>query len=127
MYQKITIVGNLGNKPELRFTSAGTEVTTLNVATNRKYNDQTETAWFSVSVWGKQAVNCSQYLDKGSQVLVEGRLIPGEDGNPETFQRKDGSWGSSFKVSAREVKFLGGSGQTQSYDRQPETSDDIPF
>ena len=81
MYQKIVIVGNLGRDPEMRYTPSGQPVTNLSVATNRKWTsaDGTpgeETIWFRVSVWGKQAETCNQYLSKGRQVLVEGRLRP---------------------------------------------------
>ena len=106
MYQSITIVGNLGKEPTLRYTPKGTAVTDFSVATSRKYNDKDETTWFRVSVWGAQAEACNQYLKKGSKVLVVGRLTPGDDGNPKSFERKDGSWGASFDVNANEVKFL---------------------
>jgi len=112
MYQKIVIVGNLGRDPEMRFTPSGVAVTNLSVATNRVYTNNNgeqvkETIWFRVSVWGKQAEACQQYLSKGRQVLVEGILQGDEGGNPRTFQRKDGSWGASFEVRADTVRFIG--------------------
>ncbi|MBE7550194.1 MAG: single-stranded DNA-binding protein [Anaerolineales bacterium] len=111
MYQKLTIVGNLGSDPEMRYTPSGQAVTNFRVATNRKWvgNDgqpQEETTWFRVTVWGKQAETCNQYLSKGRQVLVEGRLKPeiniwtGQDGKPH----------GSYEVTAYEIKFLGGRG-----------------
>ena len=106
MYQKLIIIGNLGRDPEQRFTPNGDPVTTFSVATSRKYGDKDETTWFRVSVWGKQAESCNQYLHKGSKVLVEGRLRPDESGNPTVFQRKDGSWGASYEVTAENVRFL---------------------
>ncbi len=114
MYQKIIIVGNLGRDPEMRYTPQGTPVTNLSVATNRKWTgaDGTpgeETIWFRVSVWGKQAETCNQYLSKGRQVLVEGRLRPDPaTGGPRIWTRQDGTAGASFEITALTVKFLGG-------------------
>ncbi len=102
MYAKIIIIGNLGGNPEQRFTPNGDPVTTFSVATSRKYGDTDETTWFRVSVWGKQAESCNTYLTKGSKVLVEGRL----KAEPTVYQRKDGTWASSYEVTAETVRFL---------------------
>jgi len=102
MYQKLIIIGNLGREPETRYTPAGEPVTAFSVATSRKFGDKEETTWFRVNVWGKQAESCSQYLHKGSKVLIEGRLKPG----PEVYQKKDGTWGASYDVTAETVRFL---------------------
>ena len=72
MYQTIILIGNLGKDPEMRFTPSGQPVTTLSVATNRRYNGQNgqpvkETTWFRVTVWGKQAESCNEFLHKGSR------------------------------------------------------------
>ena len=115
MYQKITIVGNLGRDPEMRFTSKGKAVTSFSVATNRRYTNNNgekieEVTWFRITVWGAQAESCNEYLSKGRPVLVEGRLIPDpETGCPKVFKRKDGSYGSSFDINAQKVRFLPGS------------------
>ena len=109
MYQKLIIVGNLGNDPEMRYLPNGTAVTSFSVATSRRAGDKDETTWFRVSVWGKQAETSNQYLAKGRKVLVEGRLVPDLDtGGPKTFTRRDGTVGTSFEVSAENVKFLSG-------------------
>ncbi len=118
MYQKIIIVGNLGRDPEMRYTPDGTPVTTLSVATNRKWSNSDgsqseETTWFRVTAWRRTAEVAAQYLTKGRQVLVEGRLTPDkETGGPRVWQRQDGSWGASFEVTADTIKFLGGRGET---------------
>jgi len=118
MYQKLIIIGNLGRDPEQRFTPDGTPVTTFSVATSRKYGEKDETAWFRVSVWGKQAESCNTYLSKGSKVLVEGRL----KADPTVYQRKDGTWASSYEVTAESVRFLTAKGA------QVESTDlDVPF
>jgi single-strand DNA-binding protein len=106
MYHKLIIVGNLGRDPELRFSQDGNPVTTLSVATSRKYKDKDETTWFRVIVYGKQAESCNQYLTKGSKVLIEGRLMPNEKGEPRTYQDKAGVWRASFDVTAENVRFL---------------------
>lgn len=122
MYQKLIIIGNLGRDPELRFLPDGTPVTTFSVATSRKAGEKDETTWFRVTVWNKQAESCNQYLHKGSKVLVEGRLSPGTDGGPKVFQRKDGTWGASYEVTAETVRFLTPKGE------QVESVDlDVPF
>jgi single-strand DNA-binding protein len=66
-----------------------------------------ETTWFRVSVFGKQAEACAQYLKKGSLVLVEGHLTPDKTtGGPKTFTRQDGTVGASFEIFANTVRFL---------------------
>ena len=139
MYHKVILVGNLGRDPEMRFTPSGQAVTNMSVATNRVYTGSDgqqvkETVWFRVSVWGKQAESCHQYLRKGRPVLVEGRLIADENGNPRVWSRQDGTSGTSFEVSAQTVRFLGGREEpgTPAGGEEPiaagmETEDEIPF
>ena len=117
MYHKLTIVGNLGNEPTMKYTTDGKAVTTFSVAAS---NRKDETVWFRVSVWGNQAETCNQYLRKGSKVLVEGALKADAQGNPRTYERKDGTWGASFEVVASAVKFLSGKDE-------PAVTDDVPF
>ncbi len=112
MYQQIIIVGNLGRDPEMRYTPSGTPVTSMNIATNRKYTGSDgqmvkETVWFRVSVFGKAAESCAQYLKKGGAVLVEGRLTPDKNtGGPRTYQRQDGTVAATYEVFANTVRFL---------------------
>ena len=73
MYHSLTIVGNVGREPEMRYTPSGQAVTSFSVATERKYTSGNgeqvkETIWFRVSTWGKQAEICKQYVKKGSKV-----------------------------------------------------------
>jgi single-strand DNA-binding protein len=137
MYQKITIVGNTGRDPEMRYLANGTAVTSLSVASNRKWTDKAtgeqkeETTWFRVSVFGNQAEAVNQYVTKGRQVLVEGRLNPDSaTGGPRLFTRQDGSVGSSYEVIADTVRFLGSNGNgngghaAAEYDAE---ADEIPF
>ena len=140
MYHTIIIVGNLGRDPEMRYTPGGQAVTNLSVATNRKYTGSDgqqvkETTWFRVSVWGKQAETCSQYLRKGSAVLIEGRLVPDPaTGGPKIWQGQSGP-GATFEVSANTVRFLSSRGEDDSghvgsgYSgtQMPAGDEEIPF
>ena len=115
-FHKITIVGNLGRDPEMRYTPGGQAVTNFTVASNRQYTASSgekvkETVWFRISAWGRQAETVNQYLKTGSQVLIEGRMTPDkESGGPRIWTRKDGSSAASYEVSADRVVFLSGRG-----------------
>ncbi len=114
MYHKIIIVGNLGADPEMRYTPTGQAVTNFRMATTRKWTNtdggqSEETIWFRITVWGKQAETVNQYLSKGRQVLVEGRLIPDKaTGGPKVWTGNDGKPHASFEVTAETVRFMGG-------------------
>ena len=117
MYQKITIIGNLGNDPEMKYMPDGTAVTSFSVATNRRWTDsrsgqpQDETTWFRVSVWRKQAETANQYLSKGKKVLVEGRLKPdAQTGGPRLWTRQDGTVAASYEITADNIVFLSAKG-----------------
>lgn len=106
MFQQLIIVGNLGNDPELRYTANGTPVANFNVATSRRWTDQQgkpqeETTWFRVSAWGKQAESVNQYLRKGRQVMVIGRVTA------RAYTAANGEARASLDVTAESIKFLG--------------------
>lgn len=106
---KVILVGNLGNTPEIRYTSGQTAVCQLRIATTERRKDQSgnwneHTEWHSVVVFGKTAENCSQYLSKGRQVYIEGRL------QTRKWQDKEGKDRYSTEVIANTVQFLGGKG-----------------
>ncbi len=119
-YQKVIIVGNLGRDPEMRYMPDGTAVTSFSVATNRRWTNQDgsqgeETVWFRVSVWRRQAEIAAQYLSKGRQVMVEGRLQPDKaTGGPRIWTGQDGTPRASFEITADRVVFLGGRGDASS-------------
>lgn len=134
-YQSITIVGRLGKDPEMRYMPDGTGVTNFNVAVDVRVGQgqANETAWFRVSVWGKQAESANQYLAKGREVLVEGVL---RGVKPSVYQRNDGTWDATYEIKAHRVVFLGGRGgeDQAAYNAPPEASptgaatvDDMPF
>lgn len=132
---KVILVGNLGKDPELRHTPSGTAVCELRLATNEKWKDkqgnpQERTEWHQVVVWDKRAELCAQYLAKGRQAYVEGRL------RTRSWEDKEGNKRYTTEVIAQDVQFLGGrdgggsggGGSSQSYSGGgSEPDDDIPF
>ncbi len=105
-YNKMTIIGNLGGDPEMRYTPTGAPVTSFNVAVTERRrqadgNQQETTQWFRVSCWNKLAEIASQYLKKGMQVYVEGPLLVRE------FTGNDGQKRFSLDLTAREFQMLG--------------------
>lgn len=111
-YHQIIVVGNVGRDAEMRYTPSGQAVTSFSVATNREYTSGSgekvkETVWFRVNAWGKQAEACSQYVKKGMQVLVEGRLnADPTTGGPRIWTSQDGTARASFELNAGTVRFL---------------------
>jgi single-strand DNA-binding protein len=116
MFHKVVIIGNLGRDPELKYTASGDPVVSFSVASNRKWTNPDgsqgeETVWFRCTAWRKLAETINQYLSKGRQVYIEGRLQPDKaTGAPRVFQRQDGSSGASYEVLVDTIKFLGGPG-----------------
>jgi len=104
---KVIVVGNLGRDPELRYTPSGQPVASFSVATNERWNDrdgkpQERTEWHRIVVWGKQAENCANYLQKGRSVYIEGRLQTRE------WEDKEGQKRQTTEIVAQTVQFLGG-------------------
>lgn len=99
MYQSVTIAGNLGRDVELRYTKDGVAVANFSVAVNN-YKD--EVVWFRVAAWRETAEACSQYLQKGSKVLVVGTI------EASAWTDKEGNARASLELTARTVKFLSG-------------------
>jgi single-strand DNA-binding protein len=102
---KIMLIGNVGSDPEMRYTPNGKAVTSFRMATNYRYagsdgERREETEWFRVSVWGRQAESCNQFLSKGKRVYVEGRL------HSRSWEGQDGQMRTSLEVSANRVIFL---------------------
>ncbi|MEK7308778.1 MAG: single-stranded DNA-binding protein [Nitrospirota bacterium] len=104
MFNKIILVGNLTRDPEIRYTPNGTSVCNFGIAVNRKYKQgdevKEEVTFINIVVFGKQADTCGQYLNKGSSVLVEGRL------QERRWETEDGQKRSKFEVVAQTVRFL---------------------
>ena len=106
---KVILVGNLGRDAELRYTPGGASVAKFSIATTEIWNDkggqrQERTEWHNIDLWGKQAETLSEYLVKGKQVYIEGRLQTDEYTDKEGIKRK------STKVRCDRVVLLGGGG-----------------
>jgi single-strand DNA-binding protein len=103
MYNRIILIGNLTKDPELRYTPQGTPVASFRIAVNSKFKQsdgfREETLFIDVVTFGKQAETCSQYLNKGSAILVEGRL-------QERKWEAEGQQKSKVEVVAQTVRFL---------------------
>src|SRR6266511_2839131 len=139
---RVVVVGNLTRDPELRHTQSGMAVCSLRIAVNTRRKDPGTGEWgekpnyFDVTVWGNQGENCAQYLAKGRQVAIDGRLEWRE------WEAQDGSKRQAVEVVADSVQFLGGrmegetaaayvpAGATSQADADfgsSATDDDIPF
>ncbi|MBI5189552.1 MAG: single-stranded DNA-binding protein [Nitrospirae bacterium] len=126
-FNKVILIGNLTRDPELRYNPSGTAVANLSIAVNRRYKqgeeNREEVGYFDIVVFGKTAENCGQYLNKGSGILVEGRL------QQRRWETDDGQKRSKVEVVANTVQFMpkrqGGGGS----DAPDEMIDegDIPF
>jgi single-strand DNA-binding protein len=140
---KVLLIGNLGRDPEVRYLPSGNPVANFSIATSENYTDrngtkQDRTDWHNIVVYGKQAELCGQYLKKGRQVFVEGRI------SYRNYEAKDGS-GKRYvtDIVAQRVQFLGGragavadevgdfgggrGGQPGGGDLPPMDDEDIPF
>jgi single-strand DNA-binding protein len=107
---KVILVGNLGRDAELRYTPGGAAVATLNMATTETWNDksgqkQEKTEWHRVVFWGKVAESLTEYLTKGKQVYVEGRL------ETRQWNDKDGNKRYTTEIKGDKIVLLGGGGQ----------------
>jgi single-strand DNA-binding protein len=124
MSSSITIItGNLGRDVEMRYTPKGTAVCDFSVATK---NWKKETTWWKITAWGKLAETCNEYLKKGRLVQVVGEMVADERGNPKVYQKRDGTWGASFELTASKVDFLGGRPETQQVVDEVYGEDDVP-
>jgi single-strand DNA-binding protein len=144
---KVILVGNLGRDAELRYTPGGAAVATLNMATTEIWNDkagqrQEKTEWHRVVLWGKTAESLSEYLTKGKQIYVEGRLQTRQWDDKEGVKRYTteirgdrvvllsgggGSGGRSTTVARGGGEDTGGHAQGPEPSSEPLTDDDIPF
>ena len=136
---KIIVIGYLGNDPEMRYMPNGESVTQFNIASSHRYRtregeQRDETEWFRVSAYGRLGDTCNQYLAKGRQVYVEGRL------RGRSYADRDGQPRYSLEINASNVHFLssrdssgysnrsgGNVGDGGSDDPPWDESDDLPF
>ena len=124
---KVILLGRLGQDPELKYTPAGASVCNFSLATSESWTDknsgqkQERTEWHRVVVWGKLAELCNQYLSKGRQAFVEGRL------QTRSWDDKDGNKRYTTEIMANTVQFIGGQAGTSSgqYDQSNDRSSDM--
>lgn len=113
-FNKILIVGYLGRDPETRYAPSGDAVCTFSVATTEKKKDGgDETTWFRVTTWRRQAEVAQQYLTKGKQVYLEGRLRTNE------YTDREGNKRTSLEVNCTDMQFLGSRGDEDTSDKRP--------
>jgi single-strand DNA-binding protein len=132
---KVMVIGHLGKDPEMRYTPSGRPVTTFTMAVSRSWNSadgerHMETEWFNVVAWGNLAEICKQYLTKGQQVYIEGRL------QTRRWDDKEGQKHTSVEIVANEMMMLGDrrdayhEGEEQSVPSEGESAageDEFPF
>lgn len=132
---KVILVGNLGRDAEMRYTTAGAAVATFSIATTESWKGrdgerQEKTEWHRVVLWGKQAESLQEYLVKGKQVYVEGRL------QTRQWDDKDGNKRYTTEIKADRITLLGSRrdgeqsqpvSQPDDQPAEPITDDDIPF
>ena len=112
MFSQITLVGNLGSSPELRYTSSGVPVVSFSLAVNKSWKDATgnkqeRTNWYRISCWRKLAETVAQYCTKGQRVLVVG-----EDIEARPYTNRNGEQAVSLEVTANVVRFLSSKSET---------------
>jgi single-strand DNA-binding protein len=131
LFNRVILIGNLTRDPEVRYTPQGTSVCNFGIAVNRKFKQgdeaKEEVTFINIVVFGKQADTCGQYLNKGSSVLVEGRL------KENRWETEEGQKRSRHEVVAQSVRFLsrkqGDANTSSSGQGEPpeETTDIEPF
>jgi single-strand DNA-binding protein len=120
-FNKIILVGNLGRDPELRYTAQGTPVCSFSMATNERRKDrngemQDQTTWFRITLWNRLAETASQYLHKGKQVYIEGRLRVDE------YIDRDGKPRQTLEVFATDMHFIGSRDDGGTHERSASAS-----
>ena len=147
---KAILIGNLGSDPEVRYTASGTPVASFSIATNEKWTDKSsgekkeKVEWHRIVAWGRLGEICGEYLSKGRQVYIEGRI------QTRSWDDRDGNKRYTTEIVAQSMTMLGGRGdskpqsnyneegrdfnaegenfsQVQDGPRGPEDDDDIPF
>jgi len=138
-YSKVTIVGNVGREVQMRYLPDGTAVADFSVATSEYAgpSNPRQTVWWKVTVWRKQAETAAEWIKKGSQVLVEGRMAPDKDtGGPRVWVDSNGKSRAGYEITADRFVFLGGkSDDAEQNTAKPATrvssqvaeEDEIPF
>jgi len=112
-FNRVVLIGNLTRDPEVRYLPSGAPVATFGLAVNRRYTSKEgerkeEVDFFDIETWNKTAEMCSEYLNKGRAVLIEGRL------KQDRWDDESGNKRTKLKIVAQTVQFLSGRGEVQS-------------
>ncbi len=123
---KIQLIGRLGRDPEMRYTAQGTPVTNFSLATGGKWtdrngNERDDTEWFRIEAWDRLAETCNQYLTKGKEVYIEGRI------KTRKYQDRDGIERTSVDVVANNMVMLGSKGDSSRQYEDRSDSDDSQY
>ncbi len=123
---KVMLLGHIGRDPEVRYTSSGRAVATFTLATSQRWKDQdgTEqerTEWHRIVAWGKLGEICSEYLSKGKQIFLEGRIQSRE------WEDQDGNRRTTYEIVANDIIMVGSSGAQQNRSQEaPKKPTQIP-
>ncbi len=130
MYNQVTLIGRLGNDPELRYTPTGIPVAAFRMVTNETWTKdgqkQEKSTWFRVTLWKADAENVVKYVSKGDKVMVVGRVEA-----PNAYTNKNGEAAASNEVTCSTIKYLEGTKNGDATAHiiiaEPEDDDPIPF
>lgn len=114
---KVILHGNLGSDVELRYTQAGKPVANFRMATNERFGDNERTEWHRIVVWNKVAENCGKFLEKGREILIEGRI------QTRQWEDNEGNKRYTTEIVAYNVKFLSGGRKTKNQVNENVTND----
>ena len=125
MYAQLTIIGNVGQDPEMRYTPSGLPVTNFSVAVNRTWTNaagekQEQTTWFRVAAWRRQAEICGEYLKKGDRVLIVSEAL-----DVNAWLDKDGAACAQIQLTVQTIRFL--SPRLSDAAPRPRRDEDNPF
>jgi len=127
--QMVIYEGNLVADPETQYTASGTLVCNFRIGSNQTHKSQSgevvkETTWLKITAWGKTGEYVGKYAEKGSHVIVTGKLRVGDNGNPNVFELRNGGYGASYEVTASDVRIIKGKAFEETSE---EVEDEIPF
>jgi single-strand DNA-binding protein len=128
---KVILVGRVGKDASMKYTPSGQAVTQFSLAVSDNYTNAAgekvkKTTWLRISTWGKLAENCNQYVKKGMELYVEGKLTADDQGNPRTYE-SNGVTKATFEVNASTVQFGAGGEKKAEASAPVDDMDDVPF
>lgn len=123
MLNKVMLIGNLGGDPEVKYTPSGTAVVSFSIATTETWTKdgekQSKTEWHKIVAWQRLAEICGEYLHKGSQVYVEGKL------QTRDWEDKEGNKKYTTEIVINQMQMLGGRSEPNQQNREPEGTNPV--